>query len=163
MSLYGSRRDVLLMKSINRELIHDVIEQQIGYYKPKIDQTNTNIYGESLNKFWLGPVLIPCLILRGDYNWSTDQFGPDTKRAFEFRFLKDDLKCANVISEVGDVILFNEDYFEVNGVNENRLIVGKDNDYAYTNSVRDFGASLSIILTAHYSRAEKLGINLTRL
>lgn len=163
MALYGKRRDVLLMKSFNHELIHNIIEQQIGYYKPKIEQINTNIYGESLNKFWVGPVLIKCLIERGDYTWKTDQFGPDTNRIFEFRFLKDDLKYANIVPEVGDAILWNEDYFEIDGVNENRLIVGKDTNYAYSSNVKDFGASLSIILSAHYSRAEKLGIKQDRL
>lgn len=163
MPLYGSRRDVWLMKSINREMIHDVIEQQVGYYKPKLDETKINTYGEALNKFWIGPVLIPCLIQRGDNTWSTDQFGPDSKRTFEFRFLKDDLVCANILSEVGDVILYNEMFFEIDGINENRYIVGKDPDYAYSNSVQNFGSSLAVIVTTHLSRREKLGISLDRL
>lgn len=163
MALYGKNRDIWLMKSINREIIHDIIEQQIGYYKPKLDETKVNTYGESLNKFWIGPVLIKCLIQRGDSEWKTDQFGPDQNRSFEFRFLKDDLICANVVPEVGDVVLYNEMYFEVNGINENRYILGKDNQFAYSNSVIDFGSSLSIILSTHYTRSDKLGISKDRL
>ena len=163
MALYGSYRDVWLMKSINREMIHDIIESQVGYYKPKLDETKVNTYGESLNKFWIGPVLIPCLIQRGDSEWKTDQFGPDQNRTFEFRFLKDDLVCANIVAEVGDVLLYNEMYFEVDGINENRYILGKDPDYSYSNSVADFGSSLSVIVTGHYARPEKLGISIDRL
>jgi len=163
MSLYGGSRDINLIKSLNREIIGNIIEQQVGYYKPKLDETNINLYGEGINKTWIGPVLIQCLISRGKYEWKTDELGPDTKRIFEFRFLKDHLVDANVVPEVGDALLYNEDYFEVNGVDQNQFILGKDPDYSYSDSVQNFGASLSIILTAHYSRAEKLGIKQDRL
>ena len=150
MAMYGKIRDVNLIKSINSELIKNIIEQQIGYYKPKIDQLNINVYGESTEKFWSGPVLIPLLIQRGDNTWKTDEFGSDSNRTFEFRFFKDHLVDAGVIPEVGDVVLFNEDFYEVDGVNENRLIVGKDPDYAYSTNVTEFGASLSIILSLSF-------------
>ena len=168
MSLYGSNRDINLFKSINRELIHDIIEQKVGYYKPKIEENKINLYGETTNKKWIGPVLIHCLILNGDFDWKTDEFGPDANRSFEFRFLKDDLINTDVVPEVGDAILWNESYFEVNGVNENQLILGKDPNYAYQHPTNDstlpnFGSSFSIILSAHYTRAEKLGISLDRL
>lgn len=163
MALFGANRDILLIKSINHEFIADIVEQQIGYYKPKLDQIKVNLYGESLDKFWIGPVLLNCLIQRGDFEWKTGDEGPDTKRNFEFRFFKDDLIDANVIPEVGDAVLWNEDYYEINGVNENRLIVGKDNNYSYSSDTRNFGSSLSIILTAHYTRLEKLGIKQDRL
>jgi len=163
MALYGKNRDIWLMKSINREMIHDVIEQQVGYYKPKLDETKINTYGESLNKFWIGPVLIKCLIERGDQIWDTSEFGPDVKRIFKFRFLRDDLICANVVPEVGDVILYSEDLYEVNAIVQNQLILGKDPDYAYSNSVQEFGSSLSIILETNYIRSEKTGIKIDRL
>lgn len=163
MSLYGGIRDINLIKSLNREIIHNIIEQQVGYYKPKLDETNVNLYGESKNKAWIGPALIQCLILRGDYEWKTDEFGPDTNKAFEFRFLKEDLETALVIPEVGDVVLWDEDFFEVNSVNQNQLILGKDPDYPYSDSVQNFGSSLSIILKAHYTRSDKLGITQDRL
>ena len=163
MPLYGGNRDIRFFKGLNTELLHKIIEQQVGYYKPKLEESTTNVYGESLNKFWIGPVLIKCLIDRGDFEWSTDEFGPDNKRSFSFRFLKDDLINANVVPEVGDVVLWNEGYFEVNALNENQLIVGKDPDYAYSDNVTNHGSSLSIILQAHYTRPEKLGIVQDRL
>ena len=163
MPLYGKIRDINLFKSMNNELIHKIIEQQIGYYKPKLNESSTNIFGESLSKTWIGPALIQCLIDRGDFTWETDDFGPDTKRTFSFRFLKDDLIAANVIPEVGDALLWEESYFEVNGINENQLIVGKSNEANYSTDVDSFCSSLSIILTAHYTRPEKLGIKLDRL
>lgn len=163
MSLYGKNRDINLFKSINRELIHDYIEQSIGYYKPKLDQLTVNTYGESTNKFWLGPVLINCLIDRGEQNWKSDDFGQDVNRAFRFRFLKDDLINASILSEVGDILLWEDNYYEISGVIENQLIVGKSDEYNYADSTKEFGTSLSVIVTAHWTREEKLGIKQDRL
>jgi len=56
MALYGKNRDVLLFQGLNTELLHRIIEQQVGYYKPKLDSTPANIYGEAQNKTWIGPV-----------------------------------------------------------------------------------------------------------
>lgn len=165
MALFGADRDIQFIKLINEELIHDVISQQCGYYKVVLDETKSNIYGENVNKNYTGPVLIPCLIDRGDMDVTVDERGPNKYRIMTFRFYKDDLVLANVFPEEGDIILWNEDYFEVDKKNENQLIVGKDPDYAYTqsdNKLNQFGDSLSIIVTAHYTDPDKLGLIQTR-
>lgn len=179
MSLYGGSRDVSLIRHINRELINNIIEQQIGYYKLSLDKTISNIYGESNGaKNYNDPVLINCLIDRGDQTTQIDEFGPDVTRDIKFRFLRDDLAglslsteqstdikgfIYNIVPEVGDIILWNENYYEVDGMVENQLFVGKDPSYSYSSNNTDFGNSLSIILSTHYTRADKLGIKTERL
>lgn len=163
MALFGFNRDTLLVKSLNRELVNNIIEQQVGYYKPKIDQIKVNLYGEAQEKFWIGPVLINCLIDRGAYTDKTDEFGPDVIRTFQFRFIKESLESANVIPEKGDALLFNEDYFEVTNVDQNRFFLGKDKDYSYSSDTANFGSSLHIVLDATLTRIEKLGIKKDRL
>ena len=63
----------------------------------------------------------------------------------------------------GDIVLWNNLYFEVDNVNENQLVVGKDPNYPYDNDVVEFGDSLSFILTCHMTRPEIPGIEQTRL
>lgn len=179
MSLYGTYRDISLIRHINRELINNIIQQQVGYYKLSLDKTTSNLYGEANGtKVFNDPVLINCLIERGDQNTSTDDFGPDVNRNMKFRFLRDDLAGLslsteqindlvgfnhNVLPENGDIILWNENYYEVDGIIENQLFMGKDPSYSYSNENNDFGTSLSIIVSAHYTRPEKTGIKQERL
>lgn len=163
MSLFGSARDVATFKIFTKELVEDIVSQEIGYYKVQLTDTPVNIYGEAMNKQFIGPVLIPCLIVRGDFNIEGTDYGPDTVRTVDFRFFKDHLIEANVVPEVGDFIMYNQDYYEVDNVNENQLILGKNPDYQYSSGPGNFGQSYSIILTTHYSSPDKLGITLERL
>ena len=161
--MFGRQRDVQLFNSVNQELIHDIIEQLVGYYKVVLNETPSNLYGEQQNKTYMGPVLLPCLLVRGGTTSETDQMGPDTFRELEVRLWRDDCISANVVPEIGDIVLWNNLYFEVDNVNENQLVVGKDPSYPYSEDVVEFGDSLSFILTFHFTRPEIPGIEQTRL
>lgn len=164
MAYFGRSRDINTFSNINNELLGQVIEQKVGYYQVILDETTPNIYGESINKKYNGPVLLTCLLERGDTTPLTDDFGMDIERKLTVRFFRPNLVTANVEPSVGDIILWNEDYYEVNNVNENQLVVGKDPLYAYTSQdfVPDAGTSLSIILECFYIRPEKVNIRENR-
>lgn len=163
MALFGTRRDIGTFKGISRELVENVVSQNCGYYKVSLEDTAINVYGEAQNKYFIGPVLINCLIERGDYEFKKENFGIDVDRSVTFRFLKYHLVQANVVPEVGDAIMYNENFYQVDGINENQLIVGKDNDYAYENGLENFGDSYSIIVFTHLTSPDVLGIKQNRL
>lgn len=164
MAIFGSSRDVSTFKGIARELLENVISQQVGYYKYMLGDTEKNVYGEATARYYIGPVLINCLIERGEFNAARkESLGPDVNRDATFRFLKDHLVDANIVPEIGDVIMYNELYYEVDNINQNQLILGKDPDYAYSDGLNAFGSSFSIIVTTHYTSGDKLGINQQRL
>lgn len=163
MALFGSVRDALMQIGVAQEFVGNVVTQQVGYYKIILPQSQPNIYGEALVKDYIGPVLINCLIVRGDFTTVTDSFGPDTRRGVDFRFLKVNLETANVVPETGDVIMYNESYYEVDNVNENQYFLGKDPSYTYSSGLQNFGASFSIICNTHMTSPERLGIQKERL
>ena len=158
MALFGGSRDISLFNSLSTELINDIIQTEIGYYKFVLEQTSVNVYGESTGKMYYEPVRIACLIQREDQTWTSDDFGLDVDQILNFRFLKEGLKDINLVPEVGDIVLFRNNFYETDGKIENQLILGKDPDYAISTGANDFGNSHSVILRTHLSRVEKLNL-----
>ena len=158
MALFGNTRDINLFHTINSELIKDIIQTEVAYYKFALEQTTSNVYGESMGKVYYEPMKIACLIDRDDQSWSSDDFGSDINQTINFSFLKNELKDINLIPEVGDIILFRNNFFEVDSKIENQLILGRDPDYALSTEVANHGDSFSIIINAHISRVEKLNL-----
>ena len=158
MALFGGSRDISLFNTISKELINDIIQVEIGYYKFVLERTTSNVYGESTGKVFYEPVRIACLMKKEDQAWSSDDFGSDVNQTIDFRFLKQELKDINLVPEVGDILLFKNNFYEIDTRVENQLLLGKDPDYAISTGATDFGNSHSIILTGHLSRVEKLNL-----
>ena len=158
MALFGGSRDISLFKSVSKELINDIIQTEVAYYKFALEQTNVNVYGEAPGKNYYEPLKIASLINRQDQAWSSDDFGPDVNQIIDFRFLKQELVDINLIPEVGDLILFRNNFYEVDSKIENQLFMGRDPDYALSTETVDFGGSYSMIVNTHISRVEKLNL-----
>ncbi len=169
MALFGRQRDVNLFTTINRELMGDVITQQCAFYKYKLEQTLINIYGEaSGGKYFEGPILFNALIARQDQEYPESDLGVDFKWGIEFKFLREDLVEANVVPEIGDVLLYNNGYYEVTNTNSNQYLLGKNPDYPYNENplnpgLEQFGANFSIVCNTIYIPGDKLGITKERL
>ena len=158
MALFGGSRDISLFHSLNSELLKDIIQTEIAYYKFALEQTSTNVYGEAPGKNYYEPLKIACLIDRKDQAWSSDAFGSDVNQSISFKFLKDELKTINLVPEVGDLLLFRNNFYEVDSRIENQLILGRDPDYSISKETIDHGDSFSIIINTHISRVEKLNL-----
>ena len=169
MALFGTQRDVSLLRHLNRELIWDIISQECAYYQFNYGDTKVNMYGESTGaKFYRDPVLLNMLVERGDATSPTSDMGVDYERPMVFRFFRDDLVGANLVPSVGDIIMWYEGYWEIDNVNDNQLFVGKDPDYPYNTNplnpgLENFGTNLSIICFGHYVPADKVQITRERL
>tara|TARA_R110002167_G_scaffold7501_5_gene35657 strand:- start:2783 stop:3328 length:546 start_codon:yes stop_codon:yes gene_type:complete len=158
MALFGGSRDISLFNTVNNELLKDIIQTEIAYYKFALEQTSTNVYGEAPGKNYFEPLKIACLIERGDQSWSSDDFGSDVNQSIDFRFLKHELKTINLIPEIGDLVLFRNNFYEVDSKIENQLFMGQDPDYALSLETADHGGSFSVLISGHISRVEKLNL-----
>ena len=158
MALFGRERDINLFHTINGELLKDIIQTEVAYYKFALEQTTSNVYGESMGKVYYEPMKIACLINRDDQAWSSDDFGSDVNQTIGFSFLKYELENINLVPEVGDILLFRNNFYEVDERIENQLILGRDPDYAMATETVDVGKSFSILINTHISRVEKLNL-----
>ena len=174
MAIFGSIRDASLVRHLNRELLHDFITQQCAVYKIKIAETKVNIYGESSGaKYYHEPVLLNCLIDRGEMEQPTSDFGVDYSREVELKFLRDDLVDSTIVPEVGDIVWYENGYYEIYNLINNQLFVGKDPEYPnqddngynpYGNSdLANFGYDVSVVAETHYIPADRVGISEERL
>lgn len=167
MALFGGSRDISFMKNINNELLDDVIQQEVDYYEYSLKHTKAkdtpNLYGEaSAQKTYWSPVRLTCLLERGDQTYiQDDQFGIDVIQTYTFRFLKPKLREVGLVPQAGDIVEVRGSYYEIDQVNENQFILGRDNDYG-KNVGSEFGESLSIICLAHYTRVTRLQIEKSR-
>ena len=168
MALFGQARDISMFRYINRELMQNIISQQVVFYKVNLTETKTNMYGEaSMGRVFQQPLLIYALIETSKFENPVDDFGVDFKWSVEYRFLRDDLVDANISPEVGDFIMYQNGYWEIDNVNTSQFFVGKDPQYPYTDAdninplesdLNEFGYNVSVICDAHYVPADRVGI-----
>ncbi len=168
MALFGGARDISLFRKLNRELLGDIITQQIAYYKYSLGKNKTNIYGEAINKYFLDPILLNCLIQRNDQTWNSDDMGPNISRTMTFNILRDDLVDAQLVPEVGDIVMWYESYFELDSIQENQLFVGKSEEYPYSPNplnpgLENFGSSISIICQGQLIPSDKYSLTKARI
>jgi hypothetical protein len=169
MAIFGSARDVSMIRKVNRELLHNVITQQCAFYKYVLDKTKVNMYGEaSEGRYFDGPVLLNALITVGDNTSPTSDLGVDFNWPITIAFLRDDLVDADVHPEVGDVILYQESYFEIDNTNIKQFFAGKDPDYPYevnplNPGLANFGYNVSVVCETHYIPADRINIIKQRL
>lgn len=183
MALFGGARDISMFRGISRELMWDIIVQECALYKFRLEETNVNIYGEAAEeKYYEAPMLLNVLIDRQDQNFPESDLGVNFTGGRTFRFLRDDLTGVKangsgnigvIVPQVGDIIWYENGYYEIYKLINNQLFVGKnpnypnqdDNGYnAMGNSdLTNFGYDVSIIAEAHYVPADRVGISQERL
>lgn len=166
-ALFGSTRDISFMLKVNKELINNVIQQEVDYYEYYLPETKSkdsaNLYGEaSSQKTYYNPVRLSCLIQREDITSAPDdQFGIDVAQQVAFRFLRTTLKELGLFPQIGDIVEVRGNFYEIDNTSDNQFILGKDAEYP-KNVGDGFGENLSIICAAHLTRLSKLQIINTR-
>lgn len=146
---FFSIRDLKVINSFNGELLGDIIQTEVTIYKIASNETPTNVYGEadpSVGITFYPGVEITALIQREDISTEYGEFGPDRKQDVVFKFRENMLKEINLFPQVGDIVLFNDRYHEIDNVIQEQLLGGIDTK------------SHSIICNTHYSKLSKLNI-----
>jgi len=145
---YYGAKDLATIEKFNRELLGEpnisddgIIDQFVILYRTSVYETDTNMYGEaSEGKVYKQGVKLPCVVDAEDFDFQYTDFGPDNKQNVSFAFQRAYLVEVDLKPDIGDILQWNEGYFEVNTYNENQLIGG------------NFDNSHSIVVSAHLTR-----------
>ena len=142
------QKELDLIDSMNEELIDEIVGQSVDIYKVSIDNTDENVYGESTTKYYEVGFRVNCLILFNEPEIIQDDFGADENASIEMYFQRNNLASGslNFYPEMGDIVDWNEHYWEINGTTEPQLIAGHP------------GYKHSIKATAHSARLSSLQI-----
>ena len=138
-SRFYSQKDIDTFDKFNKELVGNlsteqdgIINQPVIIYKVSATDTEVNMYGEtSQGKVFKPGVQIVALVNAEDQTTTTDEFGPDLQQNAEFSFIRQSLVDINFVVEIGDVINWNNGYWEISSINENQL-VGGQTDYNHS-------------------------------
>ena len=97
---YYSKNDKDFMDRVNNELVGDltsnqdgIINQTIVIYQHSIQETKTNMYGEAAaGKLYKPGVQVAALVTADDFDFNTDEFGPDLRQNATFAILRQSFK-----------------------------------------------------------------------
>jgi hypothetical protein len=133
MPRFVSQKDFNFFQHINRELISDVVDVDVILYKIALETTAVNLYGEATEKARYTGVELKSLVKFPKTISSTkDGFGADVDQNVEFRFVRALLEQVSTYPEVGDIIYYDESYYEIDNVNDTQLVAGQPQ---YTTSI----------------------------
>jgi hypothetical protein len=197
MALYGGSRDVSMFRRVNRELMGNIISEEVIYYKYKVGATQTNMYGEAYEgRTFADPVMLFTLVEIGPQESPISDFGEvDFTWTLTFRFLRDDLLSklnpanqgqgfgtfqqnpavtygAELHPEVGDIIQYQNGYWEVDNTNSTQFFMGKDPEYPYYDAnnqnplnpgLENFGYNVEVRCDCHYVPSDRVNIILSRM
>ena len=120
------QKEINLIDSMNEELIDDIIGQAVDIYKISVENTEDNMYGESSTKYFEKGFRVNCLILFNEPDTLHEEYGADVNSTIEMYFQRNNLASGslNFFPEVGDIVDWNNFYWEVGSVTEPQLIAG---------------------------------------
>lgn len=146
---YFSARDINFINSINAELMGDIIETIVTVFKIAASETKVNMYGEAApceGKTFYPGIDISALIERADITGEDDGFGPDRDQDVVFKLREKMCQQVNFFPQIGDIILFNDRYHEIDNVVQEQFLGGQSNK------------SHSIICNSHYTKLSKINL-----
>ena len=142
------QKEINLIDSMNEELIDEIVGQSVDIYKVSVDDTEENVYGESTTKYYEVGFRVNCLINFEEPEVVQDDFGADVNSNIEMYFQRANLSSGslNFYPEPGDIVDWNNYYWEINGTTEPQLVAGNPQ---YNHSIK---------ATAHRARLSSLQI-----
>lgn len=147
MPRFVTQRDFEFIQHITRELIDETMDVGVILYKIVVASAKVNIYGESVEKPRYTPVKVNAIVKYDKNILAADEgFGSNQNQQVEFRFARRMLQEVNTYPEIGDIVGYNNHYYEIHNITETQLIAGKP------------GFNTAIICISHLTRRTSIDI-----
>jgi hypothetical protein len=131
--------------------------QKVGYFKIDLYNTKSNLYGESIEKWYYPPIQIKCLLERGEFTNTDTEFGVDTTQTLTVTVSKTEFETTyNFTPEVGDIITDQERYYEVSSID--RKFVTLPGTGTSASIIGEPGLIVLYVLSAYLTRTSRLNL-----
>ena len=139
-----------------------VISVEIAFYKLSIPDSSMTIYNESSIKKYFSPIRLFALINKEESISNDIDTGIDISQLVTFSFLRDDLVDVDLVAEEGDIIKFDERYYEIDTINQTQYWFGRNPDtlpiMTEGRSNYNFGYNVAIKCQTHLTRNSTLNL-----
>lgn len=150
------KQDAGFFRLINDEYINNIHDIRVGYWKIHPKYSSTNIYGESEERAYYNPIWVPTWVNRDDYSFTDDKGLYDKEQTATFSFLLDTMIDLGLVPEPGDIIEYNQQFYEINSTARNKFI-GDSNPHRTESSDKP-GYNVSIECQTHWTNKDVTGI-----
>ena len=142
------QKEINVIDSMNEELIDEILGQYVDIYKIDLDSTDANVYGESSTKYYNVGFRVNCMLNYNEPETTYEDGIADVNSSIDMYFQRNNLSSGSLdfFPEVGDVVDWNQHFWEINSVTEPQLIAGHQ------------GFRHNVNATAHRSRLSNLQI-----
>ena len=126
--MFAGKKERDLVKQVNDELIERVIGQQVIYYPIDLDASSFHpLYGEAIEKTFLPPVRIYCLVEKEETDTTFSGFGIDKLSKIKIFFHKRRLtEDQDLFVREGDFIQYDGQLYEIANLSQPRYLFGQD-------------------------------------
>ncbi len=123
MPIYYPETDVNTLKGISEQLVQRVMDVQVLLFKVNPQKMESNIYGQTKKKVfnYYPGIFIKCLVFHNPHELSYDTTY-NYKDYTTFKFLISSLQKLNVYPEIGDVIQWDNLFWEITKITQQQLI-----------------------------------------
>jgi len=148
----------VVVNNLNAQISYS--NQKIGYFKIDLYNTKSNIYGESLEKWYYPPMEIKCLIERGIVTNTDTEFGVDVNQTITVTVNKTVFETTyNFTPEVGDIITDQEKYYEISSIDRQVVTLpGGTGGTPVPNAGNTPNQIILYVLSAYLTRTSRINI-----
>jgi len=119
-----SDQDFEMIQHYNEEFVNDVVEVLVRFYQIDLDATGSTFRGETARqgKTYSRDVEVHSLVVPEDQEIDDSEYTFDVNRDVQFGFQREVLKDKQFYPQRGDIIEWDEEFFEIRNVVDNELL-----------------------------------------
>jgi len=122
MPRFLTERDYRFIHTVSDELVNKVVDTSVRIYRANLAEMSDDIYGENINKTYLEPVEVKCLMNHDSPSETFSEIGVSETSKTTFALKQNIFEQLGWLPMVGDYVEWNNFYYEVINTKVNQYL-----------------------------------------